>query len=150
MIAALGLGSNLGNPQENIETAISHLSKLGKIVARSHIYGSKPWGVTDQPDFCNAAILLELDLTPRQLLEEIKQIEQLMGRQKTLKWGPRLIDIDILSMGNLVINDPDLIIPHPHMHERVFVLVPLAEIDQNYGNQVESLSESELSQIWKL
>lgn len=147
MIAALGLGSNLDCPEQNVETAISHLTKLGNLIARSHLYKSKPWGMLEQPDFCNAAILLELSLSPQQLLVEVKRIEQVMGRTATFTWGPRLIDIDILTMGDLRINDPNLVIPHPHMLERAFVLVPLAEIDSSYKEKADALPLGDLKQV---
>lgn len=150
MITALGLGSNLGCPEQNIETAINLLLQLGDLVARSHLYKSKPWGVQDQPDFCNAVILLELTLSPRQLLSEVKRIEQFMGRTPTITWGPRLIDIDILTMGDLQMEDADLVIPHPRMSERAFVLVPLAEIDPSYKDKAQVLVESDPAQIWRI
>jgi len=149
MIVAFGLGSNLECPEENIEKAIAHLSELGKLLARSQIYKSKPWGVLEQPDFCNAAILLECNLAPRQLLNAVKEIESKMGRQPTYTWGPRLIDIDILTMESLEINEPDLTIPHPQMLKRAFVLVPLAEIDHSYQRFAAELPEDDLRQVWR-
>jgi 2-amino-4-hydroxy-6-hydroxymethyldihydropteridine diphosphokinase len=148
MIVAFGLGSNLAYPEKNIETAITYLSELGQLVARSKIYKSKPWGVLEQPDFCNAAILLQCDLAPRPLLNAVKEIESKMGRQPTYTWGPRLIDIDILTMDNLEINEPDLTIPHPQMLKRAFVLVPLTEIDTSYQRHLDALPEEDLSQVW--
>ncbi len=126
---ALGLGSNLGNRLLNLRSAVRFLKESGVRVARtSDVFETEPWGVTDQPHFLNACLLAEYDRSPRELLALLKTLEAKIGRTATRRWGERVIDIDILLMGSLVLDAPDLIIPHPHMHERGFVLIPLAQI----------------------
>jgi 2-amino-4-hydroxy-6-hydroxymethyldihydropteridine diphosphokinase len=98
------------------------------VVSRSSLYETAPVGETDQPPFLNNAVGVETVLSPRELLAVIKEIEKIIGRTPTYRWGPREIDIDILLYDDLVINEPGLTIPHPRMHERAFVLVPLSEI----------------------
>jgi 2-amino-4-hydroxy-6-hydroxymethyldihydropteridine diphosphokinase len=126
--AYLGLGSNLGDRAANIARAVQLLSDAGRMLAVSSLYETEPWGIRDQPMFLNAACLLETDLSPEQLFGAIKTIEHDMGRVPTVRWGPRLIDIDILLYDDVVLSLPDLIIPHPRLHERSFVLIPLREI----------------------
>jgi 2-amino-4-hydroxy-6-hydroxymethyldihydropteridine diphosphokinase len=101
------------------------------IIKSSSIYETPPWGVLDQPPFLNQVVEAHTDLSPLELLTFIKQIELEMGRVKSERYGPRLIDIDILLYGDQIINLPDLVIPHPYMIERAFVLVPLTEIQPN-------------------
>jgi 2-amino-4-hydroxy-6-hydroxymethyldihydropteridine diphosphokinase len=125
----LGIGSNLGDRRDNCLKAVESLGNRGiKITKRSSFYETKPWGVKDQPDFINMVVEGLTDLTARELLETVKDIEREIGRTETYKWGPRVIDIDILLYGDKVIDEPDLKIPHPYMGERDFVLSPLAEI----------------------
>jgi 2-amino-4-hydroxy-6-hydroxymethyldihydropteridine diphosphokinase len=125
----IGIGSNLGNREDNCNDAIRRLSRPGiEIIARSSMYETEPWGVTDQPKFINMVIRIGTGMEPSELLEALKEIERNMGRADTGKWGPRVIDLDILLYGNLVIDKPGLTIPHPHMFERDFVLKPLSEI----------------------
>ena len=126
----IGFGSNIGDRQNNIITAIQKLSKhqgihIDKI---SSLYETKPVGVTEQPDFLNGAISIVTTLTPRQLLEVCLDIECQMGRIRDQRWGPRNIDIDILVYDDHIIEDASLHIPHPRLHERSFVLIPLQEI----------------------
>jgi 2-amino-4-hydroxy-6-hydroxymethyldihydropteridine diphosphokinase len=146
----IGLGSNIGDPTKNISTAIDEVAKLGSITARSALYLTKPWGITDQPDFCNAAIELETDRKPQELLVALKAIEQLMGRVKTITWGPRLIDLDILTYDDLELTEPGLTVPHPHMNERAFVLVPLAEIDCRYEAARDSLPSTARAEVKRM
>ncbi|HWR59535.1 MAG TPA: 2-amino-4-hydroxy-6-hydroxymethyldihydropteridine diphosphokinase, partial [Thermodesulfovibrionales bacterium] len=128
-IAYVGIGSNLGDREENCLKAIRLLSDSGVTFRKqSSMYETEPWGVKTQPRFINMAIEIETDKTPLELLYYLKAIEQDAGRTETGKWGPRVIDLDILLYDDLVINEADLQIPHPHMHERDFVLKPLAEI----------------------
>jgi len=122
------LGTNLGEREQNMATALARLQERLCLVAVSSLYETAPWGVTDQPPFLNAAIAAETDLSPTELLAFAKGMEREMGRQPSGRWGPRLIDIDILLYGDLVLQTPDLVIPHPRLAERAFVLVPLAEI----------------------
>lgn len=126
----LGLGSNLGSRFEQIEYAIESIGKYPSICIElvSSFYETKPFGYVDQPDFINAAIKIRTDLSPKELLTVVKDLERKMLRQETFKWGPRIIDIDILLFGDLIIDEPDLTIPHPLMHVREFVLKPLLEI----------------------
>ena len=124
----LGLGTNLGEREQNLATALARLQERLRLVAVSSLYETAPWGVTEQPPFLNAAVAAETDLSPADLLAFIKGLEREMGRQPGGRWGPRLIDIDILLYGDLVLQTPDLVIPHPNLAERAFVLVPLAEI----------------------
>lgn len=126
--AYLSLGSNVGDRTANLNTAISRLGGLGKVVAVSSFYETEPVELTAQPWFLNCALQLDTEKTPRQLLEGILAIEQEMGRRREQKKGPRNIDIDILLFGGATIETPGLTIPHPAMHERRFVLEPLAEI----------------------
>jgi dihydroneopterin aldolase / 2-amino-4-hydroxy-6-hydroxymethyldihydropteridine diphosphokinase len=127
----LGLGSNLGDRKRNLEESIRQINEFSIIKKSSSIYETEPWGLKDQPKFLNQVILAETNLTPKKLLMRLKTIEQKMGRKKTVLYGPRLIDLDILFYDDLMMKTPDLIIPHPHITERAFVLVPLAEIVPN-------------------
>ena len=124
----LSLGSNLGDREANIRTALDLLAAGVRLIRVSSLHETAPIGVTDQKDFVNAVALIETDLDPKSLLDAIKGIEQTMGRVRNFHWGPRVIDIDILLYDNAVINTPELTIPHPRMMERAFVLIPLAEI----------------------
>ncbi len=147
MIANIALGSNIGSPKSNVLEAIENLSAFGRIVARSSLYATKPWGVTDQPDFCNAVVQIDTHLSARDLLSALKGVETLMGRTASYRWGPRLIDLDLLTYENAVINEPELIVPHPRMLERSFVLVPLAEIDEHFASSRDKLSVDELNSV---
>lgn len=128
--AILALGTNLGNRIENIEEAIRRLTADGsiRIVSRSELYRSAPWGVTDQDWFVNACVAIQTNLSPFELLRHCQAVENDMGRVRTLRWGPRIIDVDILTFRDLHIADPDLTIPHPLIAERAFVLVPLRDV----------------------
>jgi len=127
-VVYLGLGSNLKDRKAQIDSAITRLGELGKILAVSSYYETEPMDVARQPWFLNCAVALETELMPKQLLAAVLDIEQSMGRRRTQPKGPRIIDIDILLFGNSVLNAPGLGIPHPRMQERRFVLEPLAEI----------------------
>ncbi|HET9366361.1 MAG TPA: 2-amino-4-hydroxy-6-hydroxymethyldihydropteridine diphosphokinase [Candidatus Angelobacter sp.] len=129
MIAYLSLGSNLGAPAANLRQAISSLKNLGVVQAISSFYETEPVEVErEQPWFLNCVVTLETQLGPKQLLESILAIEMTMGRRRTEPKGPRTIDLDIIFWGDVVINTPELTIPHPAMQQRRFVLEPLAEI----------------------
>lgn len=149
-LAAIGLGSNLGDPRANVERAIVALGGLGTLTARSSLYGSAPWGVADQPAFVNAAVLLETALSPAALLAELKRLEAELGRTPTYRWGPRVLDLDILTYGDLRIAEPDLVVPHPRLAERAFALAPLAEIDPAYRTDLERLSPAARAEVWRL
>lgn len=128
--AFIGIGSNMGNREENINKAIKQLSEtVGiKVCAVSKLYNTKPVGYTEQADFLNGAIKIKTTLTPHELLKACQRIEKNLKRERVIRWGPRTIDLDILLYGDCTINDKDLIIPHPRMHERDFVLKPLKDI----------------------
>jgi 2-amino-4-hydroxy-6-hydroxymethyldihydropteridine diphosphokinase len=127
-IAYLSLGSNLGDRAANLQSAIAQLATLGEVIAVSSFYETEPVELTAQPWFLNCAVKLDTEKMPRQLMAGILSLEQSMGRQRKQKNGPRIIDIDILLFGSSIIGLPSLTVPHPKMHERRFVLEPLAEI----------------------
>jgi 2-amino-4-hydroxy-6-hydroxymethyldihydropteridine diphosphokinase len=127
--AFLSLGSNQADRAQMLARAQDLL--LGpriRVVARSHVYESPPWGFPDQPWFLNQAIEIQTTLSPRGLLARCQGVEQSLGRLRTVRWGPRTIDVDILLYDDVVMSTPDLVIPHPELRRRAFVLVPLAEI----------------------
>lgn len=121
----------MGQRRRNLEQALAGLAHICQITAVSSLYESLPWGVSEQPAFLNLCLAANIELAPLVLLAQTKQLEAAMGRQITYRWGPRLIDIDILFYDDLVMTDERLVIPHPHLAERAFVLVPLAEIAPN-------------------
>jgi 2-amino-4-hydroxy-6-hydroxymethyldihydropteridine diphosphokinase len=125
-----GLGSNLGDQPANIREALRRLEerKIARLDAVSRIYRTPPWGDLDQGDFANACALGWTTLSPYELLAAVKTIEADMGRKPTRRWGPRLIDIDILFLGDHTLDDPELTLPHKELFSRAFVLKPLAEI----------------------
>ena len=133
-IAAIGIGSNMGDAAQNVRAAFHALRKVGEVTAVSRLYQTKPWGVEDQPQFINAAVLLETTLPPRELLRALQSIEIELGREPTYRWGPRMIDLDILYYGDERIDEPDLVIPHPRLRERQFVLAPLADVDARFAD----------------
>lgn len=143
MPAAIGLGSNLGDRAGNVRRAMRALEQLGTVTAASRLYASKPWGKTDQPDFCNAVVLLDTALPPRELLRELKRLERKLGREPGERWGPRVIDLDILTYDDLDVDETDLQIPHPRLSERAFALVPLAEVDPRFEAAVAALPPGE-------
>lgn len=125
----IGIGSNLGDREANCLRAVDLMAERGlKVKKRSGAYETEPWGVEDQPRFINMAVSVETDAEPLELLRILKDIEKLLGRRETVRYGPRVLDLDILLYDSLVIDEPALRIPHPLMHERDFVLFPLAEI----------------------
>ena len=140
----LALGSNLGDRQSNLETAICHLSPDVRVKQLSSIYETPPWGFEDQPPFLNMVVMVETRLTPENLLKFIKNLEIDMGRKESFRNGPRLIDLDILFYGKLVSDKPGLVIPHPRLHERAFVLVPLVEITPDLIHPILKVTIREL------
>jgi 2-amino-4-hydroxy-6-hydroxymethyldihydropteridine diphosphokinase len=134
MIAAIALGSNLpspfGSPEGNLREALTRLANLGHVVAVSTFHTTNPVGYLDQPRFLNAAALLETNLTPIDLLHSLLAIEHAMGRDRSTAppKGPRIIDLDLLLYNDTILQTPELTLPHPALHERRFVLAPLAEI----------------------
>jgi 2-amino-4-hydroxy-6-hydroxymethyldihydropteridine diphosphokinase len=127
------LGSNQQDPQKQLKIAQqSIIRKIGRINRRSAIYQTAAWGNTDQPDFLNQVIIIQTKLTAVQTMQTILQIEKEMGRLRTVKNAPRIIDIDILFFNKEVINTAELIVPHPQLQNRRFVLVPLNELSPNF------------------
>jgi 2-amino-4-hydroxy-6-hydroxymethyldihydropteridine diphosphokinase len=124
----LSLGSNVGDREGNLRTAIAKLGELGEVRAVSSFFETEPVEFTAQPWFLNCAVAMRTELMPRTLLSRVMALERQMGRRRVQPKGPRTIDIDILLFGNAVINAPQLDVPHPAMHQRRFVLEPLAEI----------------------
>lgn len=130
--ALLGFGGNVGDVRATLEKAVALFADGSQVIlrARSSDYVTPPWGVTDQPPFINLAVQAETILRPRALLERALEVERALGRDRAreTRWGPRTIDIDLIAYDDLAIDEHDLILPHPRLFERAFVLVPLAEI----------------------
>jgi 2-amino-4-hydroxy-6-hydroxymethyldihydropteridine diphosphokinase len=126
----IALGSNLGDKTGNINRAVELLTERGdiRLLSRSRNFATEPWGKLDQDWFVNACTAVATKLKPRELLVRCKDIERRMGRVATEKWGPRIIDLDLLVYRDTVMNGPDLVLPHPHMGDRAFVLAPLMDI----------------------
>lgn len=135
--AYLLLGTNLGNRIQNLFTAITYIEKeVGEVLLKSSIYETAAWGKTDQPGFLNQALAVKSMLPPLNLLHTLLAIEQEMGRVRLEKWGQRLIDIDLIFYGDEVLAHQDLMLPHPEMHKRRFVLEPLNEIAENFVHPI--------------
>lgn len=130
-IVYIGLGSNLGNKSENILNALDSIKDIEGVNIKklSSLYLTAPWGKTDQDDFINQVIEIETDLSALDLLYRLQDIEIKLGRQRDGKWGPRIIDLDVLLYGEEIIHLEELEVPHPYLLERLFVLIPLAEIN---------------------
>ena len=138
---AIGLGANVGDRLANLrKAALLASERIGKLVAKSDAYESPPWGVEEQPRFLNACAVLETELTPYDLMSELKEIESTLGRVKRERWGPREIDLDLILYEDLCCNDSFLTIPHIHLHERAFVLVPLNAIAPDWIHPVLGVS----------
>ena len=138
--AWLSLGANIGDPPAQLARAIAHIAANPQITVtkQSSMLITKPWGKTDQPDFANMAIEISTTLQPVALLDVLLGIELAMGRVRDIVWGPRLIDIDIIAYDRLLLSTPRLKLPHPHAHEREFVLDPLREIAPDIANWLVS------------
>ena len=128
----LGIGTNLGDRERNLQEARDVLSQRLEILKESSIYQTAPWGYLDQPVFLNQVIEAQTDFSSLNLLDFLKQAEHQLGRQANFRYGPRLIDLDILFYGNRIIQTPRLQVPHPRLTQRAFVLVPLAEIASDF------------------
>jgi 2-amino-4-hydroxy-6-hydroxymethyldihydropteridine diphosphokinase len=128
--AFIGLGANLGEPEAQLRDALRALDALPgtRVLRRSRLYRSAPWGIEAQPAFVNAVAQLETSLPPADLLAGLLAIERAAGRERVERWGPRVLDLDLLLHDDLCLQRPGLSLPHPYLHERAFVLVPLAEI----------------------
>ena len=123
------LGGNLGDRQAYLKEAIAHIeTEISPVVKASAIYETQSWGKTDSPDYLNQVILIQTELSAQTLLQKLLNIEWVIGRTREEKWGPRIIDIDILFYGDEIIDETDLQVPHPHLHNRRFTLDPLAEL----------------------
>ena len=131
MKAFIGLGSNLGEREAQLRAALDAIAQLPgtQLVRVSSLYDTEPVGETEQPNFLNAVAQVDTELTARQLLWNLLLIERRLGRIRTRRWGPRTIDLDLLLYGSLVVDEPDLKLPHPELTRRSFVLVPLVELD---------------------
>ncbi len=149
-LAAIGLGSNLGDPAANVERALHELGRLGCVEARSALYRSAPWGETAQPPFVNAAALLATALSPAQLLAGLKKLEAELGRVASYRWGPRAIDLDILTYGAARVDEPDLTVPHPRLLERAFALAPLSEIAPAFAAAFAALPAAERTSVQRI
>lgn len=141
----------MDDPVRQVRRGIDSLRFFGEVTAVSPFYRTKPWGtVTDQPEFVNAVVALDTDRTPRDLLNSLKAEEERLGRVPGERWGPRAIDFDILTYGEETVDEYDLRIPHPRMHERAFVLVPLADLDARYASARDALSQEELRSVSRI
>ncbi len=129
MKAVISLGANIGEPQENLDLAISLLREATEVVSVSSYLQTKPIGGPDQPDYLNAVAIVESDLPAKDLLAVLNGIEAVMGRTREIHWGPRIIDLDLIQYGGLLVNDEKLTLPHPRAHERRFVLAPWFELE---------------------
>lgn len=127
-IAYLALGTNLGDRPGNLQAAIAALFPEVMVLASSPVYETQPWGLTDQPNFLNMVVSGKTHLAPLALLKYLKDLETQLGRVPSFRYGPRKIDIDILFYDDIIYKTPELIIPHPNLHERAFVLAPLADL----------------------
>ena len=143
----IGLGGNLGDRKENIQKALVELARNNRcrLTRVSSLYETRPVGIEEQPDFLNLAAEIETELNPKELLVWLKEVERKVGREKTFKWGPRIIDIDILLYDDLHVTEDNLEIPHPEMHKRAFVLSPLAEIAPSAKHPITGLTVRQMS-----
>jgi 2-amino-4-hydroxy-6-hydroxymethyldihydropteridine diphosphokinase len=145
MIAYIGIGSNLSNRERNIEKAISILKEKCNISKSSSIYETEPVGFKDQDWFLNCVVEVDTNLKPLELLDFLQSIEKKLKRVKTIKNGPRTIDLDILFFSNEIINNERLIVPHPRLHERLFVLEPFNEINPEFMHPILKRSIKDLT-----
>ena len=156
VIAFVGLGGNLGDAVAALRSAVQALSGLPqtRLLQASNLYRTPAWGLQQQPDFINGVAMLETQLDPRALLEALLGVERDFGRDRQAgsRWGPRTLDLDLLLYGDAVIGEPGLQVPHPHLHERAFALVPLLEIAPDIlipgqGRARDALSSLDISAI---
>ena len=146
-IVYLALGSNLGDRLANLKQAIAALTPQINVKAKSQVYETPPWGFEDQPKFLNQVVKAKTYLEPEQLLKHLKRLELTLGRKESVPNGPRLIDMDILFYDDLVLNTPALVIPHPRLHERGFVLLPLMDIAPDLVHPVSKQSVREMAAL---
>jgi 2-amino-4-hydroxy-6-hydroxymethyldihydropteridine diphosphokinase len=143
----VGIGTNAGDRGENVLRALCGLRSVGTLLARSSTYRTTPWGRLDQAEFFNAVVSLETELSPHDLLDSLHAIERRLGRTAGERWGPRVIDLDLLLYDDLTIVDERLHVPHQRLAERAFVLVPLAELDHRFAAMRDALPPSELAGV---
>ena len=146
-IVYLALGTNLGDRLANLKQAIASLTPQMEVKAKSPVYETPPWGFEEQPKFLNQVIKANTYLEPESLLKHLKRLEVALGRKESFLNGPRLIDMDILFYDDLVVNKPSLVIPHPRMQERGFVLLPLMDIAPNLIHPVSKKSVREMAAV---
>lgn len=150
----IGLGTNLGDRWHNILRAVEALRDVVTVERVSPVYETAPWGYEDQPPFFNAVIEGRTDKEPLELLDELKHLEQKLGRRPSFRYGPRLIDLDLLLYGSRVMEHPRLVLPHPTIPERAFVLVPLADLIPDFIHPVlkrrivDLLADVDTSTVW--
>ena len=138
MVCYISLGTNLGDLEKNLNEALEKISNIENltVLKKSKFHRTKAWGVTEQPDFLNAVVMLDTDILPQDLLIILQDIEKNMGKIVIQKWGPRIIDIDILFCDDMIIETETLVIPHPYLHLRGFVLKPMVEIAPDFVHPV--------------
>jgi 2-amino-4-hydroxy-6-hydroxymethyldihydropteridine diphosphokinase len=146
-IVYLALGTNLGDRPANLKQAIASLTPQLEVKTKSQVYETPPWGFVDQPKFLNQVIKANTYLDPEPLLKHLKRLEVALGRKESFPNGPRLIDMDILFYDDLVVDKPSIVIPHPRLHERGFVLLPLLEIAPNLVHPVNKKSVREMAEL---
>jgi 2-amino-4-hydroxy-6-hydroxymethyldihydropteridine diphosphokinase len=136
--AYLGLGSNLGDRDGLLQQAVDGLARFPdvRVVAVSPVYETDPVGGPEQPEYLNAVVAIESDASPRRLLEVAHEVETAAHRVRAERWGPRTLDVDVLLVGDLRVDEPDLVVPHPRMWERAFVMVPLADLDPAFAARI--------------
>jgi 2-amino-4-hydroxy-6-hydroxymethyldihydropteridine diphosphokinase len=145
--AYVGIGTNAGDRADNLSCALRELRSVGRLVASSSTYRTAPWGRLDQAEFLNVVASLRTELSPHDLLDSLLAIERRLGRTAGERWGPRIIDLDLLLYDDLTIADERLRVPHEHLAERAFALVPLAELDHRFAAMRDALPASELAGV---
>lgn len=149
--AYVGLGANLDRPRQHVSAAIGELAALpdGQLVARSSLYLSAPMGPKDQPDYINAVVALETRLPPLALLDQLQALEARHGRRRSVRWGPRTLDLDLLLYGDQRLDHPRLTLPHPGLTQRSFVVIPLLEIAPTLRLPDNRLLRDIMQPIWQ-
>lgn len=149
-IAGIGIGSNIEPRKESIEKSILWVDSLiGKVVKKSKIYESEPWGIQNQSYFLNQVVLVHSELNPMEILQYLKKIESLLGREVGERWGPRIIDLDLLFLDREIFHSSELLLPHPRLQERNFVLLPLQEIIPEWVHPTYQMNPAELLRYCK-
>lgn len=138
--AYLSLGTNVGNKKENLINAINYIAEGSEVIKKSSLYKTEPWGNKNQEEFINQVIYVKTKKSPQELMSFLLETEKRMGRERIEKWGPRIIDLDILFYDEEIIKENDLVIPHPHITERKFILIPLIEVSKRLKHPVTKQS----------